>query len=279
MLPPQLLLNHYYNRFFDEAMVNYPVIDKVEFMDAFEQRTKPAPSRMLLNAMFCVACRHLRADHPVLKRHNLDPKRLFKLFTDRAAMAFTRQYFNPNVSTIQALLLVTTNPNYTPHGNPNWIWCGMAIRMAQDIGFHRCNGAFAVTPAQEDFAKRLWWTIYCNDRWTCAMWGRPLGISDADVDTEKPEVKTQEDETFVEFIKLSEIVGEVLRRLYSAKARSMTHGTKEVESVIEFLRGMLNEWRKNLPTRLNITDEELASMRDRIDESITPDKAYAEKGL
>ncbi|KAJ2956678.1 hypothetical protein NQZ79_g7498 [Umbelopsis isabellina] len=276
-LPPKDLIDVLVKTFFDHAMVNYPVISKKEFMDAFEGKTKPAPSRMLMNAMFCVACRHLKADHPVLKRHNLDPKRLFKLFTDRAAMAFTQQYFNPNVSTIQALLLVTTNPNYTPHGNPNWIWCGMAVRMAQDIGFHRCNGAFAVTPAQEDFAKRLWWTIYCNDRWTCAMWGRPLGISDADGDTEKPEVKTQEDETFIEYIKLSEIVGEVLRRLYSAKARSMAHGTKEVESVIEFLRGMLNEWRKNLPPRLNITDEELASMRDRIDDAVTPDKAYAEK--
>jgi hypothetical protein len=106
-----------------------PIIDKQEFMEAFEQNVAPATSRMLLNAMFCVACRHLKADHPILKRHNLDPKRLFKLFTDRAAMAFTRQYFSPNVSTIQALLLVTSNPNYTPHGNPNWIWSGMAIRM------------------------------------------------------------------------------------------------------------------------------------------------------
>jgi len=277
-LPPKDLVELLIKTYFDEAMVICPIIDKQEFMDSFEQRTSPAPSRMLLNAMFCVACRHLHADHPVLKRHNLDPKRLFKLFTDRSAVAFTRQYFSPNVSSIQAVLLVTSNPNYTPHGNPNWIWSGMAIRMAQDIGFHRCNGSFKVSPAQEDFAKRLWWSAYISDRWTCAMLGRPLGISDADVDTEKPEPKNEADETFVHFIKLSEIVGEVLRRLYSAKSKAIGYGKKEVENVVEFLRGMLNDWRRQLPERLNISDLELASMRSNFSSDITPDKTYCDKG-
>jgi hypothetical protein len=184
-------------------MVSCPIINQKEFMDAFEGRTTPPPSRMLLNAMFSVACRHLTSDHPILAHYKLDSKRLYKLFTDRAAVAFTRQYFSPNVSTIQSLLLVLSNPNFTPHGQPNWIWCGMAIRMvgakvvsmyhtyvrfyilnvpvvsqAQDIGFHRCNGAFKVSPAKEDFARRLWWSTYITDRWTCAMLGRYVEISE-----------------------------------------------------------------------------------------------------
>jgi hypothetical protein len=107
---------------------------------------------------------------------------------------------------------------------------------------------------------------------------RPLGISDADVDTEKPEPKNEKDETFLHFIKLSEIVGEVLRRLYSAKAKSMGYGRKEVENVTELLRGMLSDWRKCLPERLNITDSELASLRSQFSSHLGPDKSYAEKG-
>jgi hypothetical protein len=108
---------------------------------------------------------------------------------------------------------------------------------------------------------------------------RPLGISDADVDTEKPEARCEADETFVHFIKLSEIVGEALRRLYSAKAKAMGYGKRENENVIDFLRGLLNDWRNNLPARLNITDDELASMRARFNEDVTQDKAYREKGI
>ncbi|KAI9284636.1 fungal-specific transcription factor domain-containing protein [Umbelopsis sp. AD052] len=277
-MPPKDLVDLLIKTFFEESMINCPIIDQKEFMDAFEGRTTPPPSRMLMNAMFCVACRHLQSDHPVLTRHKLDSKRLYKLFTDRAAIAFTRQYFSPNVSTIQSLLLVISNPNFTAHGNPNWIWCGMVIRMAQDIGFHRCNGTFRVSPAQEDFARKLWWSTYITDRWTCAMLGGPLGISDADVDTEKPEANNEKDETFLHFIKLSEIVGEVLRRLYSAKAKAMGYGRKEVENVTELLRGMLLDWRKCLPERLNITDSEIAALRSQFSAQLRPDKAYAEKG-
>jgi hypothetical protein len=107
---------------------------------------------------------------------------------------------------------------------------------------------------------------------------RPLGISDADVDTEKPEPNNEKDETFLHFIKLSEIVGEVLRRLYSAKAKGMGYGRKEVENVTELLRGMLLDWRKCLPERLNISDSELTSLRAQFSSHLRPDRAYAEKG-
>jgi hypothetical protein len=58
----------------------------------------------------------------------------------------------------------------------------------------------------------------------------------------------------------------------------MGYGKKEVENVIEFLRGMLDDWRRSLPERLNISDMELASMRSQFNCNITPDKAYFEKG-
>ena len=98
------------------------------------------------------------------------------------------------------------------------------------------------------------------------------------MDTEKPEPKNEADETFVHFIKLSEIVGEVLRRLYSCKSKAIGYGKKEVENVVEFLRGMLNDWRRQLPERLNISDLELASMRSNFSSDITPDKTYCDKG-
>ncbi|OAD73453.1 fungal-specific transcription factor, partial [Phycomyces blakesleeanus NRRL 1555(-)] len=71
--------------------------------------------------------------------------------------------------------------------------------------------------------KRLWYSVYVTDRWCCAVMGRPLAIADSDCDIDLPRLYGSTDERknkmdyvlFVNFVKLSGILGEVLRRIYS----------------------------------------------------------------
>ncbi|KAJ8131159.1 hypothetical protein O1611_g2468 [Lasiodiplodia mahajangana] len=60
---------------------------------------------------------------------------------------------------------------------------GTIVRMAFNLGLHRCPGRFINFDTHHAMMrKRLWWSIYCLDRVVCQTLGLPLGIRDDDVD-------------------------------------------------------------------------------------------------
>ncbi|KAI0096160.1 fungal-specific transcription factor domain-containing protein [Nemania sp. FL0031] len=60
---------------------------------------------------------------------------------------------------------------------------GIIVRMAFNLGLHRCPGRFPDFDSHNAvMRKRLWWSIYCLDRLVCQMLGLPLGIRDDDID-------------------------------------------------------------------------------------------------
>ncbi|KAG9606072.1 hypothetical protein KCU77_g453, partial [Aureobasidium melanogenum] len=60
---------------------------------------------------------------------------------------------------------------------------GMIVRMAFQMGLHRCPTRYANFDAdQAQLRRRLFWTIYCIDRHLCQSLGLPLTIRDDDVD-------------------------------------------------------------------------------------------------
>jgi len=61
---------------------------------------------------------------------------------------------------------------------------GLASRMAFHLGLHRCPRRFSTFPPREaELRQRLFWSMYCIDRYICIRLGIPLAIRDADVDT------------------------------------------------------------------------------------------------
>ncbi|CAD0092389.1 unnamed protein product [Aureobasidium mustum] len=60
---------------------------------------------------------------------------------------------------------------------------GMIVRMAFQMGLHRCPTRYAnFDTEQAQLRRRLFWTIYCIDRHLCQSLGLPLTIRDDDVD-------------------------------------------------------------------------------------------------
>lgn len=60
----------------------------------------------------------------------------------------------------------------------------LASRMAFHLGLHRCPRQSAgFVPKEAELRQRLFWSMYCIDRYICIRLGIPLGIRDADVDT------------------------------------------------------------------------------------------------
>lgn len=113
--------------------------------------------------------------------------------------------------------------------------------------------------------KRLWFSVYVTDRWCSAVMGRPLGIADTDCDIELPHVNggtngTKDYSLFINFVKLSGILGEVLRRIYSPKAKAQGYKNISAYHTVQSIYRMLNEWFNQLPDHQRITSEEARTL-------------------
>lgn len=132
---------------------------------------------------------------------------------------------------------------------------------AQELGLHRTLEKLPLTEEMFEARKQLWYCTYITDRWCCAVMGRPLAISDADCDIELPHVNggvngTKDYSVFINFIKLSGILGEVLRRIYSAKAKSQGYKSISTHHTVQSIHRMLNDWLLQVPDHQRITPEE-----------------------
>jgi len=61
---------------------------------------------------------------------------------------------------------------------------GLAARMAFHLGLHRCPMQFSAFPRKDaELRQRLFWSMYCIDRYICIRLGVPLAIRDSEIDT------------------------------------------------------------------------------------------------
>lgn len=91
--------------------------------------------------------------------------------------------------------------------------------------------------------------------------GRPLAISEADCDIEMPHVNggangTGDYSLFNNFIRLSGILGELLRRIYSPRAKSTGYKTSATYHTVQGIHNLLKNWVRQVPDHHRISPEE-----------------------
>ncbi|KZM26416.1 DNA binding [Ascochyta rabiei] len=60
---------------------------------------------------------------------------------------------------------------------------GLVIRMALQLGLHRCPARFpSFSIAEKEHRQRIFWSLYAMDRFICQSMGLPLSLHDDDVD-------------------------------------------------------------------------------------------------
>lgn len=126
---PRPVLNALVHTYFRDAHSTIPVLQKDEFMDAFEGRTTPPPSKLLTYAVCTYACFLLGSNDAIFKNANIKRDDAFKTLLDRASVLVRKEYLKPRIVTIQALILLCAHPTYSTSSYRNWILAGMAVRM------------------------------------------------------------------------------------------------------------------------------------------------------
>ncbi|KAJ7178398.1 fungal-specific transcription factor domain-containing protein [Mycena crocata] len=179
----------------------------------------------------------------------------------------------PSIYEVQLYCLITLFTLGTSSPQASWLYLGLGVRFIQERGEHRRKRDGHKFTAENELWKRAFWCLLSLDRTVCSFLGRPSAIHVEDYDVELPlEV---DDETwdhpdpeqafkqppgkpslltyFVCHIRLCEILGSTLRRLYASNKSRMLMGLVgkdwEQRAVAE-LDSAMNEFLGSLPEHL-----------------------------
>ncbi|KAG0249044.1 hypothetical protein BG011_009635 [Mortierella polycephala] len=205
----------------------HPVLPMLHFKTITDQvhSNAPPPSHLLF-AIIGLASRFsddssFRNPQPGLER---PPS---TIFYERAKYFIKDEYDNSQIPTIQALLLMAVQQMGFCESQRAWLYVGMAIRMAQDLGLNKepSDHEQSRNRLQCELRKRTWWSIYVVERLVCAGLGRPLTITQKDCETGFPQFEDDDREwplerglavrstlisNFVHLIMLSKMQGNIL---------------------------------------------------------------------
>ncbi|CCM06239.1 uncharacterized protein FIBRA_08487 [Fibroporia radiculosa] len=157
-----------------------------------------------------------------------------------------------SIINVQALLILAMCGDCHSQFVPNalsalWLRLGCAIRMAQDLGLHRAESV----KQNIELRRRLWGICVISDRWISLTYGHPFMIDVQDCDARLPSSGDPHDRYLDELVRLSVIVGRVLKTIYTPAG---LHAATD-EQLYTLLRD-IEAWKNNLPEDLQFQGPE-----------------------
>ncbi|OBZ89611.1 Nitrogen assimilation transcription factor nit-4 [Choanephora cucurbitarum] len=255
-LPTRSIVEKAYGLYFSHIHLFLPLVNK----NRFETHDSKS-SNVLAQAVLAVAFRFASLHFP-------------KLFTQKKASLYADAYFKkvisqlqdsarPRLRHVQAALLMTLYLDMAEEDveSMQWYMLGKAIRMAQDIGLHRSCSNWNLPLSEIETRHRVFYVCYVLDRLMGARAGKPLTILDRDFDTDMPMAHEVYDDgragpsvyhSFISLIKLSEILGRILKALYAPKSKcSNTNAGLDDPTILAVFDRRLKNWRATLDSTEN----------------------------
>ena len=200
-LPPQEVQEHLLELYFAYVHAQLPIIHKRTFMEMFragnigsasspmsDASASPAPSQssaggrpqriptLLLLAMFSIAARYSSTDGPAPA-----PGEMWTAgdsYMEDAKVLLDNTYAQSRPATCQALLLLGYREVGIGAMAQAWVYIGMAVRMAQDLGLHKNAdkwlgvGKILFTDSQLQERRRIWYGCVVMDKYISAYIGQ-----------------------------------------------------------------------------------------------------------
>lgn len=189
----------------------------------------------------------------ILKRLDASPD-------DRAEMFYLNATYHNDpvhgfedgdITSIQALLLITVFMLTVAKRNAAWAFFGMAVRSAYALGLHRKETDLGFAPSEQRIRRNIWKSLYVMDCFISAMLGRPNGINSRDApqsslasdedDTEKDE--GIETDALTASVGASRLIGDILSCIYAERKISV--------KLAQHLSSKFRAWKTSLPPSLH----------------------------
>ncbi|KAG9046224.1 hypothetical protein FS837_004856 [Tulasnella sp. UAMH 9824] len=205
-LPDRLKQEHLVGLYFNYVHPVLPVLHRKQFFRDFAIRNDPThPSysqtltripNFLLLAMFSVAARYSN-DTPLPPDGEM--WQAGDDYFDRARELLVTFTSLSRLEYVQAMLLMGYREIGLGTMAQAWLYLGVAIRSAQDVGLHRSlakwqlSGARRFTDEEKETRARIWHCAVRLDRYVSTYIGRPLSVYEHDYDTHIPEEDPDEE--------------------------------------------------------------------------------------
>ncbi|KAG1452549.1 hypothetical protein G6F56_007789 [Rhizopus delemar] len=232
-----------------------PIVNKTRF-EAHDLK----PCNILAQAVLAVAFRFASRHFPKqFKKSDVYADIYF-----RKVMSRLQDSHRARLCHVQAALLMTLylDMDETDVESMQWFVLGKAIRMAQDIGLHRSCSHWNLPASEIETRHRVFFACYILDRFMGARAGKPLTILDRDFDTDFPVPHEVYDDQrpgpsvyhgFIALIKLSEILGRILKALYAPNSKhSNSNANLDDPTILAVFDRRLKNWKA---TSLNETQD------------------------
>ncbi|KAK9727638.1 hypothetical protein K7432_001672 [Basidiobolus ranarum] len=280
-LPPAEITEHLLSVYFSTIHPQMPFIHKPTFLTKL--KNGEIPPILILSICACVS---RFSNHPGILA---DPTtRSGEVFSNRFRNILLKCLDGPNVFTTMALLIASYYEYMNARYPRAWMYLGMAIRMAQELGINRIdentdsNCVSEQSPddwVEIETQRRLWWSCFVRDRIGSTGTGRPMAIDeqdsrvllpscDSDWENERPvpssmlETSSQAKNIFSYapsspktrlspwsiFIQLAALMGKVSQFVNSPKDRR--ENSAENDSKFAFLDAALTSWSMSSPENL-----------------------------
>ncbi|KAF8078976.1 fungal-specific transcription factor domain-containing protein [Lyophyllum atratum] len=219
-LPPIHVQDRLLDLYFNYVHPVFPVLHKTRFLTEYNFRKqngpnaramspeyapgspRPDPSQevtpLLLFSIFTITARFCDDETPPPSRGKMWEAGCNYLDSARAIL--TKVFHESRPSTVQSLLLLGYREFGIGSMEQAWLFIGMAIRMAMDLGLNcdastwKIHGHDLFSPAEVQTRRQIWWACCIADRYGSVYMGRPIVIKDDDFDTPLPAVDQEEDQ-------------------------------------------------------------------------------------
>ncbi|CEP11184.1 hypothetical protein [Parasitella parasitica] len=249
--------------YFSHIHLILPIVNKTKFLEQYHNSSSAGPPSILMQAVLALTFRFAGQQMPDLVK---DANEFADMYF-RKVMKRLRDSVRSRLCHVQAALLMALYLDMDDGDVESAQWCtvGNAIRMAQDLGLHRSCAKWNLPRSEIETRHRVFYACYVMDRWLSARAGKPLTILDRDFDADMPSPYEITDEStdsasmgapiyrsFIAMIKLSEILGRVLKALYApnAKIANTNAGLDDPTILAVFERRLLN-WKNSLEEPLD----------------------------
>ncbi|KAI9480326.1 MAG: fungal-specific transcription factor domain-containing protein [Benjaminiella poitrasii] len=252
--------------YFSHLHTTFPIVNKKKFLEQYHNTIATGPLSILIQSVLAVTFRFVGQRLPTLVKDANE----FGDFYFKKVMKRLRDHARSRLCHVQAALLMALYLDMDDGDVESIQWCtvGSAIRMAQDLGLHRSCAKWNIPRCEIETRHRVFYACYVMDRWLGTRTGKPLTILDRDFDTEMPSPYEIVDEDnngtantvqdppiyrgFIAMIKLSEILGRVLKALYAPNAKlANSNAGLDDPTILAVFERRLENWKTSLDEPLD----------------------------
>ncbi|KAF2727312.1 hypothetical protein EJ04DRAFT_479233 [Polyplosphaeria fusca] len=297
-MSPSPLITHLCKLFFVHLGCNFPFLQKDRFMRDLEEKQVDA---ILVDAVCALSARF--SNHPLLTGQpdppkdgmaeptKIHPSEYGQAFAQRAKCAIPDAFPCPSVAVVQAALLLAYDEFGASRDSGLWMYLGISIRMAQDLGMQTLQGlkyegrdgptpksiktgpngkpddTLSRRPSSTDpdieeqravERERLdtFWSLFFLDRVISSGTGRPVTLRDRDIEISFPSLDEVDPPSgwplpFPALIRIIHLYGRVTDLLNSIKEKADV--TDDLQKQLNALEFQLTEIYQGLSPKLHFT--------------------------